>query len=149
MQIIPVFDIKEGTLVHAIGGMRQNYLPLQTSLLPESDPEKACSTLVNLGFRRFYIADLDAITKSGNNFDLVRKLVGKYPIQVWLDAGLTGPEEIPLQDVSQVSLVAGSETLAGLDRLPGICRQIGASRLVFSLDTKNGEVLTADPPSKG
>jgi phosphoribosylformimino-5-aminoimidazole carboxamide ribotide isomerase len=149
VQIIPVFDLKEGILVHAVGGMRQNYQPLQTPLLPGPEPEKACATLVRLGFRRFYIADLDAITKSGNNFDLVRKLVRDYPIQVWLDAGLAGPEEIPLQDVSQVSLVAGSETLAGLCCLPDICRQIGASRLVFSLDTKNGEVLTPDPALKG
>jgi uncharacterized protein related to proFAR isomerase len=28
MQIIPVFDIKGGILVHAVGGMRQNYQPL-------------------------------------------------------------------------------------------------------------------------
>jgi phosphoribosylformimino-5-aminoimidazole carboxamide ribotide isomerase len=149
VQIIPVFDIKEGILVHAVGGMRQNYLPLETSLIPGPEPERACATLVSLGFRRFYFADLDAITQSGNNFDRVRKLVGDYPIQVWLDAGLSGAEEIPLQDVSEVSLVAGSETLAGLSRLPVICRKIGPSRLVFSLDTSNGEVLTPDPTLKG
>ena len=127
MQIIPVFDLKEGILVHAVGGIRQNYQPLRTPLLPGPDPERACATLVRLGFRRFYFADLDAITKSGDNFDLVRKFIREYPIQVWLDAGLTGQEEIPLQDVSQVSLVAGSETLAGLNYLPGICQRIGFS----------------------
>ena len=104
---------------------------------------------MRLGFRRFYFADLDAITKNGNNFDLVRRLAKEYPIQVWLDAGLSGAEDIPLQDVSQISLVIGSETLEGLSRLPSICRQIGANRLVFSLDTKDGEVLTPDPSLKG
>lgn len=149
MQIIPVFDIKEGTLVHAIGGMRESYRPLQTDLLPSPDPERACATLVGLGFRRFYIADLDAITKRGNNFELVRDLVGKYSIEVWLDPGLTGPEEIPLQDVRMVSLVAGTETLAGLSSLSRICQHIGASRVVFSLDTVNGKVLSSAPDLRG
>jgi phosphoribosylformimino-5-aminoimidazole carboxamide ribotide isomerase len=149
MQIIPVFDLKAGMLVHAVGGIRQDYRPLQTPLLPGLEPEQACARLVSLGFRHFYVADLDAITGEGHNFDLVRKLVEVYPIQVWLDAGLTGREEIPLRDVSQVSLVAGSETLTTLDCLPGICRQAGLSRLVFSLDTSSGEVLTPDPRLKG
>lgn len=149
MQIIPVFDIKEGMLVHAVGGTRQNYQPLCTPLIPGPEPKKACATLVRFGFRRFYFADLDAITNTRNNFDLVRELVEEYPIEVWLDAGLTDSERLPLQDLSRVSLIAGSETLAGLSHLPDICRRVGASRIVFSLDTRDGEVLTPDPALKG
>jgi phosphoribosylformimino-5-aminoimidazole carboxamide ribotide isomerase len=149
MQIIPVFDIKEGMLVHAVGGTRQNYQPLCTSLIPGPVPKKACATLVRLGFRRFYIADLDAITHTRDNFDLVRKLVEEYPIEVWLDAGLTDAEKLPLQDLSRVSLIAGSETLADLSHLSDICRRIGVGRIVFSLDTRDGKVLTPDPALKG
>lgn len=148
MRIIPVFDLKQGMLVHAERGVRQNYKPLRTPLLPGPDPELACDTLVRLGFNRVYIADLDAITKSGDNFDLVRRLVGMYPIEVWLDAGLSGPRDIPLLDVPQVTLIAGSETLAAISSLPEISRKVGASRIVFSLDTRNGEVLTPDSTLK-
>jgi phosphoribosylformimino-5-aminoimidazole carboxamide ribotide isomerase len=149
MQIIPVFDLQQGILVHAVGGDRQTYRPLRTALLPRPDPEEACATLAGLGFRRVYIADLDAIGGQGHNFDLVRKLTSRYPIQVWLDAGLTGAEEVPLRDVAQVSLVAGSETLTGLDTLSALSRQTGPGRLVFSLDTRDGEVLTPNPALKG
>jgi phosphoribosylformimino-5-aminoimidazole carboxamide ribotide isomerase len=149
VQIIPVFDLKEGLLVHAVGGMREDYRPLRTQLLPGPEPEKACATLVGLGFRRFYIADLDAITRQGSNFGLVRRLIEEYPIEVWLDAGLTGAEKIPLPTASRISWVAGSETLARLDLLSEIRRQTGPGGLVFSLDTRNGDVLAADPALKG
>ncbi len=144
MQLIPVFDIKGGIMVHAVGGLRRNYQPLRTSLLPVPDPKKACATLVGLGFRCFYIADLDAITGEGDNLGLVRELVDEYPVNVWLDAGLTGPERLPLLDVQRVSLITGSETLVRFGYLRDICSQAGQDRVIFSLDTRNGELLTAD-----
>ncbi|MGI6406452.1 MAG: HisA/HisF-related TIM barrel protein [Syntrophaceticus sp.] len=149
MQIIPVFDIKGGILVHAVGGMRQNYQPLSTPLLPEPDPKKACATLVNLGFDRFYIADLDAITGDGNNYDIIQDLVEEYQVSVWLDAGLSSSGHLPLLALPQVSLVLGSETLARFDYLFDICQQTGKDRLIFSLDTKDGILLTPDPELKG
>jgi phosphoribosylformimino-5-aminoimidazole carboxamide ribotide isomerase len=149
MQIIPVFDLKDGILVHAIGGTRRDYQPLHTPLIPSPDPRQAVEILVNLGFRRLYIADLNAITQSGSNSELVRELVGSYPIEVWLDAGLRGATGLPLCDLSQVSLIAGSETVATLADLAAICDEVGAGRVIFSLDTNNGEVLTPDHALKG
>lgn len=148
MQVIPVFDIKGGLLVHAVGGMRQNYQPLSTPLLPEPDPRKACARLVNLGFNKFYIADLDAIVGTGNNYDLIKDLVEEYQIKVWLDAGLSTPDRLPMLDLPQISLIIGSETLARFDYLLGICQKAGKERLIFSLDTKDGILLTPDPELK-
>jgi phosphoribosylformimino-5-aminoimidazole carboxamide ribotide isomerase len=148
MQIIPVFDIKDGILVHAIGGARQDYRPIQTALIPGSEPAEATAILVRLGFRRIYMADLNAITKCGDNFGVVRDLVRRFAVEVWLDAGLSGAEKIPLREVPQISLIAGSETLVGLDSLSRICETVGIDRVIFSLDTKNGEVLTPDPSLK-
>ena len=37
MKIIPVIDLKDGVVVHAQQGMRENYQPIKTDLCPSSD----------------------------------------------------------------------------------------------------------------
>ena len=91
MHIIPVIDLKDGMVVHAVRGDRANYQTIhQHSVLTnKSDINSVLAGFLALHpFKRFYIADLNAITRSGNHDALIQSLAHAHPdIEFWLDNG--------------------------------------------------------------
>jgi phosphoribosylformimino-5-aminoimidazole carboxamide ribotide isomerase len=89
MHLIPVIDLKDGIAVHAKLGLRDQYLPLHTPLCPSSVVEEVIAAFLNLHpFKIIYLADLNAITKTGNNDKLISRLLQHYPeIIFWIDSG--------------------------------------------------------------
>jgi len=146
--VIPVLDIKQGQAVHAVGGRRANYRPLQSTLHPTSDPiELACSLKGSLGLRALYVADLDAIEGGLPQHAIHRRLVRLIP-QVWIDAGIRDVTSVgPLLERLGPggTIVAGLETIGGPEDLAAVLQRAGAERVVFSLDLDNGHPRTADP----
>lgn len=72
MEIIPVIDLKNGVVVAAQKGKRDNYQPIQSLLCQSSTIESVVEGFLSINaFKIIYIADLDAITKSGNNQQLI------------------------------------------------------------------------------
>lgn len=91
MQIIPVIDLKDGLVVYAQRGNRAHYQPihLHSVLTGGSDIDAVMAGFLNLHpFKQFYIADLNAITGSGNHRPLIESLLTSYPaIEFWIDSG--------------------------------------------------------------
>lgn len=89
MKIIPVVDLKNGVVVHAKFGQRENYQPIQSVLTTKTDVVSVLEGFLRLHpFDTFYIADLDAITKVGNQCNLITQIAQKFPkITFWVDAG--------------------------------------------------------------
>jgi len=132
MQIIPVIDLKDNLVVHAIRGDRANYQAIhQHSVLTDSSDIHA----VLAGFQKvypfktFYIADLNAITGCGDHNEMIHQLAQTHPdIEFWLDDG------------SQVSAIVGDP--------PNLTSVIGtesqqsepsstSQKFILSLDFKN------------
>jgi phosphoribosylformimino-5-aminoimidazole carboxamide ribotide isomerase len=90
MEIIPVIDLKGGVVVHASGGSRDGYRPIRTPLSATSDPTDVMAGLLGLfRFRRFYVADLDAIERVGDHTASLRALAAMWPfVEFWVDAGV-------------------------------------------------------------
>jgi phosphoribosylformimino-5-aminoimidazole carboxamide ribotide isomerase len=150
MRLIPVLDILSGRAVHAVGGDRAHYRPVQSILHDGSDPIAIAGAFRDvLGLRELYLADLDAIAGSPPAFDLYRLLAG-LGLSTWVDAGLRSAEFVPaLLDANVATIVAGLETLRGPDDLAEIVERAGPSRALFSLDLRDGAPLgdwgTGDP----
>ncbi len=91
MQIIPVIDLKQGQVVHAVRGQRNQYQPihLHSRLTASSEPRAVLEGFLKLyPFHCFYIADLDAICGHGNHQALITDLLEQYPqLAFWLDNG--------------------------------------------------------------
>lgn len=91
MQIIPVIDLKQGQVVHAVRGDRAQYQAIHAhSVLTHSSAIDAVLSgfLSVFPFKRFYIADLDAIMGAGTHDPLIKKLADDHPeIEFWLDNG--------------------------------------------------------------
>jgi phosphoribosylformimino-5-aminoimidazole carboxamide ribotide isomerase len=89
IKIIPVIDLKDGLVVHAHLGLRDQYQPIHTPLCQSADLFQVMTAFLTLAdFDCFYIADLNAITGYGPHEVLIAELLKTYPQKTfWIDSG--------------------------------------------------------------
>jgi phosphoribosylformimino-5-aminoimidazole carboxamide ribotide isomerase len=96
MQIVPVIDLKDGLVVHAVRGNRTDYRPIHTfsSLTQLSTLDAVMDSFLSLyAFKQFYIADLNAITGTGCHQQLIETLLKNHPeLDFWIDNGSQLPD---------------------------------------------------------
>jgi len=142
MVIIPVLDLSHGVAVHALAGDRSRYQPVQSVLTPDGDGDAlalAAAFRNLLGTTECYAADLDAIQGGAMQSPLLRELTRIHAGRLLVDAGAHEVEaalEVLASGASQV--VVGLESLPAFSDLEAIVRAIGATRVVFSLDLRQG-----------
>ena len=120
-ELVPVIDLMGGLVVHARAGDRARYAPLAGSVVADSpSPEAVVHGLLALHpFRTFYVADLDAILKSGDHKSLIRELRATFPgVGFWVDAGFSAVCAAQrFLKAGLGELVLGSESQADLELL--------------------------------
>jgi HisA/HisF family protein len=140
MEVIPVLDLMGGSVVRARLGERARYRPIVTPLAPGSDPLDVARGLSRIGaFERFYVADLDAIARSGDHRAVLRRLRSELDVELWVDAGIA--DLAAARDwlgAEPCHLVLGSETQADVALVRGLC---GNQRVVLSLDFRGDDFL--------
>jgi len=138
MHIIPVIDLYQGQVVHAVRGQREHYQPVRSLLCTGSDPCAIVQAMLNLyPFTTLYIADLDAIQSNKENKDVIDELQQEFPhLAFWLDSGKFRKEDFPDFHHSSTTYVIGSETGVTADMFDKLSAII--SEPVLSLDFKAG-----------
>jgi phosphoribosylformimino-5-aminoimidazole carboxamide ribotide isomerase len=135
MLIIPVIDLSCGMVVHAKQGQRASYQPITSVISTSAEPETILSSFLELyPFKTIYIADLDAIQKTGKQNMLILKLAARYKqCEFWVDAGIE-PIRNRLTDYSSsnIRLVFGSENKLSRNRLMALIKD--NPELILSLD---------------
>ncbi len=144
MDIIPVIDLKGGTVVRARFGARDQYRPIETPLSPSSDPVDVTRGLLSVyPFDNLYVADLDAIERRGDNRAILRRLKAEFPrLMLWVDNGIADlgdAEDWLAADLGH--LVLGSETQADCAM---VHRFADDGRVALSLDFR-GESFRGPP----
>lgn len=136
MQIIPVIDLMNGQVVHACQGQRQLYRPIHLSsqLVSTSGLYDVLDAFLRVyPFKTFYIADLDAITDSGEHGTAIRSLQERYPsIEFWIDNGKHYQFTLSLSD--RFKSVIGTESLSPS---PFFFNE----RCIISMDFRNNHLL--------
>jgi phosphoribosylformimino-5-aminoimidazole carboxamide ribotide isomerase len=147
-QVIPVLDLKDGRAVHAIGGRRDHYRPIQSVLHPTADPVTlACAFRTGMGLQTLYLADLDAIAGFDRAVHIYHALIATG-LSLWIDAGVTdwrSAAALLSLDSPALTIVAGLETLRGPRELAQIVKLAGWENVVFSLDLFNAKPIVAAP----
>ena len=144
MEIIPVLDLKAGHVVRARRGQREHYRPIETPLCTSSNPVEVVRAFLKIHpFRKFYLADLDAIARAGDHGSVVEELGSKFQAEFWLDCGISDAAAAQSWLESRSGhLVLGSESLS--DMAP--CAELrDHPRVVLSLDFRQGKFL--GPPA--
>lgn len=110
MEIIPVIDIRQGLVVHAVKGQRDNYHSLQSLLSNSIHPRDVVQAFINTyRSKTIYVADLDAIQDRANNDTIIDELHTLFPAQTfWVDQGLASIIDFKKHTTRQH--VIGSET---------------------------------------
>ncbi|HWP48887.1 MAG TPA: HisA/HisF-related TIM barrel protein [Candidatus Limnocylindrales bacterium] len=145
MQVIPVIDLKGGYVVHAKKGERDRYEKIQSILVDSAEPLAVLKAFQDkLGCSRFYIADLDAIQRKRKPDKILSEIVQNLPDgQIMVDAGVNNLESaLQVMGLGIHQLIVGSETLSGLWELASILKEVPSDRVLFSLDMKEGKVLS-------
>ena len=111
MHIIPVIDLKNGVVVSAQQGQRNTYQPIQSLLASSASMDAIINGFLSLHpFTIIYIADLDAITQTGNNDALIHHITQHYPdIQFWVDNGSKLQHTQPIYQTNYKRII-GSES---------------------------------------
>jgi HisA/HisF family protein len=150
VEVIPVIDLKAGVVVHARMGQRDRYRPIETPLSATSDPVDVTRGLMSLyPFKTLYVADLDAIERTGDNHAALARVKAAVPgLTLWVDNGIGSLDAAKrFLDSELGHLVLGSETQTGLDLVHHFAHD---PRAVLSLDFRTDAfqgppVLLVDP----
>lgn len=132
MELIPVIDLCGGLVVHARGGERSRYQPLDSPLCNSSEPQTVVAALAALyRFNQLYVADLDALQHNGNNAPVLAELIKQFPqIVFWLDAG-EQTADLAGRYASAVRPVFASEACTARE-LAALCRD--HDKAIVSMD---------------
>lgn len=144
-----MIDLLNNQAVHAVKGERKYYKPVVSVLCNSSNPlEIARGVRDRLGLNEIYIADLDAIQDSiqTNHRGLIECLASREKIRVLLDAGISNAGDArSWLNTGIYKVIIGAETLGNLDALKEIPSCVDPARLIFSLDCRNGKILSECP----
>ncbi len=113
MQVIPVIDLKDGLVVHAKQGFRNQYRPIESKICHNADPVNVIEAFnEQFGFTTFYIADLNALNKQGDHNKQIKSILNRYPnYHFWLDNGELS-STCYFTDHQNYCPVVGSESIA-------------------------------------
>ena len=147
MKLIPVIDYKQGHVVHAKAGMRDNYQPIDSLLCKSSNIFDVIDDILTLAdFKTIYAADLDCIENQQLDFDLWAGLFKHYPsIEFWLDIGILcnqWPEF--LHNSPNARPVLGSESFESSKQLTSSLNLLGNLNPLISIDIKADKILGPD-----
>lgn len=152
MRVLGVLDLLDGRAVHARAGAREHYEPVRTvagGSIESGDAIAIARTYRDrLGLSELYAADLDAIIGRGPQDALVARLAAIGTL--WLDAGVSSLDRArQLLALGVARIIVGLETLESWSALRAIAAGVGVDCVAFSLDLRNGEVLTRMTPPSG
>jgi len=111
MNIIPVIDLQDGLVVAAKQGQRKAYKPIKSNLSRSSTILDIIDGFLSIfPFKNIYIADINAITGSGNNQNIIDTVIKNYSsIEFWVDKGIN-PEKLSVITDNKYRLILGSES---------------------------------------
>ena len=142
MKIIPVVDILNTRVVHAVRGIRQEYQPIRSIITQSVEPVEVSKAFKNLGFGVLYIADLDAIIECSSSFQLLSRIFDATGLELIVDAGVTSLDRAEkLLDSGVSKLIVGTETLRNKEFVAEAIKIFGRERVVVSVDLRGDNVL--------
>ncbi|MFZ5625565.1 MAG: HisA/HisF-related TIM barrel protein [Gemmatimonadota bacterium] len=140
-----MIDLRRGLAVHARGGVRARYRPVESVLTPGRPGDAlalAAAYRDTLHAAACYVADLDAIETGALQRTALAALADPargFGPGLMVDAGTADPEGARMVlDAGATQAVVGLETLRRLDGLGLVVETIGPAAAVFSLDLRQG-----------
>ena len=143
MKVIPVIDVLNGIVVHAVQGKRKEYQPLTSVLTKSVDPLIVAQTFRTLGFKKIYLADLDAILGKQPSYALYNNIAKKTGLELIVDVGVKDLTTVEKMLNSQVTrIIIGTETIPNQEFIQKSIEKFTAGKLILSLDLIGDKILS-------
>lgn len=145
LALLPVLDLRQGQVVRAVAGRREEYRPLVSRLTESTDPlDVAAAIHGRFNLNRLYVADLDAIEGREPQWDLLQRLADAG-FELTVDAGVRTRDRFTrLEGIGIPRIVVGLESVTSPAVFENIASHPTAGQLGFSLDLRDGLPM-ADP----
>lgn len=141
-RLIPVLDVMNGRVVRAVGGRRDEYRPLVSTLTDSTEVYPVAMALVTaVGRLELYLADLDAIRGFFDISPEVNEFAFWVDFPIWLELGVSARKGVEfLASAPGLRPVVGLETAGSPSVLTGAVAGVAAP-VAFSLDLRDGELM--------
>ena len=143
--VLPVMDLQQGRVVHAVRGERKHYQSVCQLGLPSDRPADIANWYTeNYGFQEFYVADLDAIQSGQPELAPLRSMMAANRT-LYVDAGWS-VGTMSVWDFStcgpgSIIPVIATESLRQLQTLEELFR-VAPSKAVLSVDLMAGALCS-------
>ena len=124
-------------VVHAREGRRPEYRPVRSTLCRGADPVVVADAFLRLfPFPVIYVADLDAISGTGNHRALLQQMHERFPdVELWVDCGVSDAASLERWLEAPIGrLVLGSESLEDAQFIDTARERCEGCEPVLSLD---------------
>ena len=144
-KIIPVLDLLDGLIVHAVKGVRKNYKPLESYLFNSPDLNSIINILYKkYKFDEFYVADLNAIMNREPNYDLISNIIKNPSISILIDLGVKKLEDtIKFSSLGIKNLILGLETLENRETILKSIQLELFKKVYISVDMYSEKIITS------
>ena len=141
-RIVFVTDLLGGRVVHAIKGEREKYQPVEKSKV--SNSAEPIEMISEIKPKEVYIADLDRLQHTGNNFEVIKKIsaLTKTMVNIGVEKNDDIEKCLSIADTVILSSEASSFKIMryASGNYPG--------KTSITIDIKNGSILTKDEDLK-
>lgn len=137
MIIIPAVDLKNGKCVQLVQGEPG------TEQVIIDNPDEVAIQWINKGAKRLHIVDLDGALGSGENLEIVKRIVEKSEVPVQMGGGIrTIDDAKKLLDAGVTTVIIGTMAIKNPECITELSDEYGSERICVSLDSKDNKVVT-------
>lgn len=142
-RVIPVLDILNNVVVHAVRGFRNEYKPIRSRFINSSNISDVIEFYNNFGFQELYIADLDLIINHNCQIEQLKMILSKSKMKIMIDAGIRNLDDLKIiKGIGFHKIILGSETIESLDTIKECIEIIGKESVIISVDMRNNQLMT-------
>lgn len=135
MEIIPAIDIRNGACVQLVGG------DLQQERVRREDPVEQAHRFIEQGARWIHIVDLDRALGTGNNLQVIKRLLEVPGARFQVGGGVRFTEDIDdLFECNAARVIVGTRAVTDEKWFEHVCSRYG-DRLVAAVDTRDDRIL--------
>lgn len=137
MIIIPAVDLKNGKCVQLVQGEPG------TEQVVLDNPGNIAMQWVKKGAKRLHIVDLDGALGSGENLNIVKKILESSEVPIQVGGGIrTLDDARELLDAGVFTVIIGTMAIKNPEYITQLSEEYGSERICVSLDSKDNKVVT-------
>ena len=137
MIIIPAVDLKNGKCVQLVQGEPG------TEQVIIDNPDEVAMNWIQKGAKRLHVVDLDGALGSGENLNIVKKIIEKSQVPVQMGGGIRTLEDAKkLLDAGITTVIIGTMAIKNPEYIEQLSEEYGSERICVSLDSKDNKVVT-------